>query len=333
MFSDNDTNFWLLLSRIIGGFTQGLTYVVVVVHASENATKEFRELLMLIVGAVINYSIFVSVLSFFHTEGLFKTGILNGLGLVAFGLLAIMITTKHATETVPFILQTNGSELDALQTVSKLKKKPVAARSVHHDFLILKNQVQDEIEHYGTADFRKVLLPENRKSLIFCCYGRLCSVLSFNLPLIVMIMIFLRQWVDYNFVEHSIEPAKRGQCEYLHNYSHPVFANEKGEINLPNDIKSINEHERPKRHAGETTPEASERRDEHGNEKEKVKETNDEKERENEKEREREREKEKQREKEKEKTEKEIEIKGVEERKDEREERKEERKEEEKCRK
>lgn len=196
MFSENNTDIYLFTSRTIGGFTQGLTYVVVIVHTSENATKEFREFLMLIVGAAINYSILLSVLAFFHTEGLFKSSVLNGIGLIIFGLSTIVIS-RHATETIPFILlQKDGSELDALQTVSKLKKKPIAARSVHHDFLTMKNLVQDEMEHYGPPDFKKVLLPENRKSLIFCVYGRLCSVLSFNLPLIVMIMLFLREWAD-----------------------------------------------------------------------------------------------------------------------------------------
>lgn len=199
MFSENNTDIYLLASRTVGGFTQGLIYVVVIVHTSENATKEFREFLMLIVGAALNYSILLSVLAFFHTEGLFKSSVLNGLGLILFGLTTIVITMKHATETVPFILQNNGSELDAIQIVGKLKKKPLAARSVHHDFLIMKNLVHDEMERYGSPNFQKVLLPENRKSLIFCCYGRLCSVLSFNLPLIVMIMLFLRQWADGHF--------------------------------------------------------------------------------------------------------------------------------------
>ncbi|XP_055296518.1 uncharacterized protein LOC129565552, partial [Sitodiplosis mosellana] len=199
MFSTNNTDIYLLVSRTLGGLTQGLTYVVVIVHASENATKEFREILMLIVGAVLNYSILLSVLAFFHTEGLFKSSVLNGIGLLIFGLTTIIISTKHATETVPFILQNDGGDLDALQTVSKLKKKPIAARSVHHDFLTMKNLVHDEMESYGAPNFKKVLLPENRKSLIFCLYGRLCSVLSFNLPLIVMIMLFLRQWADGHF--------------------------------------------------------------------------------------------------------------------------------------
>lgn len=222
IFSTNNTDIYLLLSRIVAGTTQGLTYVVVIVHASENATKEFREMLMLLVGAVLNYSILLSVLAFFHTEGLFKSSVLNGIGLILFGLTAIVISTKHATETVPFILQNDGSELDAIQIVSKLKKKPIAARSVHDDFLTMKNLVQNEMESYGAPNFKKVLLPENRKSLIFCLYGRLCSVLSFNLPLIVMIMLFLRQWADghfetgkhhakehcLSFVNEVIEPSK-----------------------------------------------------------------------------------------------------------------------------
>lgn len=248
MLSDNNTNLWLLLSRTIGGYTQGLVYVIVIVHASENATKEFRELLMMIVGAVINYSILVSVLSFFHTEGLFRTGLLNGIGLVAFGVLTVLITMKHATETVPFILQTNGSELDALQTVGKLKKRPVAARSVHHDFLLLKNQVQDEIDHYGVPNFRTILLPENRKSLIFCCYGRLCSVLSFNLPLIVIIMLFLRNWVDSGV--HPQHATSKKQCDYLIAYNGGAveeFLNHTSEyIEPPSDLDAGKS--RPKRY-------------------------------------------------------------------------------------
>lgn len=154
---------------------------------------------MLIVGAALNYSILLSVLAFFHTEGLLKSTTLNGIGLIMFGLTTIVISAKHATETVPFILQNDsGNELDAIQTVSKLKKKSIAARSVHHDFVTMKNLVQDEIEKYGEPNFKKVFLPENRKSLIFCCYGRLCSVLSFNLPLVVFILIFLREAVHFH---------------------------------------------------------------------------------------------------------------------------------------
>lgn len=233
MFSANDTNTFLLISRVIGGFTHGLIYVVVVVHVSENATKEFREFLMLIVGAVLNYSILLSVLAFFHTEGLFRTGLLNGLGLTTFGVCTVLITTKHSTETVPFILQNNGNELDALQIVSKLKKKPIAARSVHHDFLMMKNLVQDEIEHYGTPNFRKVLLPENRKSLIFCCYGRLCSVLSFNLPICVMIMLFLRGWADGTFTEHGLSvPRHCAHDKPIELEESPKFIQTTGEIDI-----------------------------------------------------------------------------------------------------
>lgn len=202
--SDGNESISLLLSRILGGIAHGLAYVVIIVHASENATKDFREFLLIVVGVVMNYSILISALAFFHTEGLFNTGILNGIGLFAFGVCTMVVTAKHATETVPFILQNNGSEMDALQTVSKLKKKPIAAQSVHHDFLTMKNVVQDEMDHYGTPSFLKILLPENRKSLVFCFYGRLCSVLSFNLPLIVMIMLFLRGWVDGSAELHGV---------------------------------------------------------------------------------------------------------------------------------
>lgn len=70
IFSDNNADVYLVISRLFGGFTQGLTYVVVVVHASDNATKEFREFLMLSFGATLNYSILLSVMAFFYTESL-----------------------------------------------------------------------------------------------------------------------------------------------------------------------------------------------------------------------------------------------------------------------
>lgn len=238
------------MSRLTGGFTQGLTYVVVVVHASENATKEFREFLMLIVGAVMNYSILISVLAFFHTERLMSLSLLNGLSLFMFGVCSMVITSKHATETIPFILQNNGSEMDALQTMGKLKKLPIAAQSVHHEFLVLKNLVQDEMDHYGMPTFRKILLPENRKSLIFCCYSRLCSVLSLNLPLIVMIMLFLRGWVDETATHNGV--VVPNYC-----YSEPIYNNITTTEFKPISQVSSQESskERPKRDTNESSNE------------------------------------------------------------------------------
>lgn len=244
--SDADTNIYLLISRFLGGFTQGLIYVTVIVHASENATKEFREFLMLIVGAVMNYSILISVLAFFHTERLIRLSIMNGISLFAFGIFSMIFTSKHATETIPFILQTNGSEMDALQTMGKLKKKSIAAQSVHHDFLILKNLVQDEMDHYGLPTFSKVFLPENRKSFIFCCYGRLCSVLSFNLPLIVMIMLFLRGWMDESAKEHGA--VVENYCKdllYDQPFTHKI---EYGKIEIEKPNGDAFEHNKEDKH-------------------------------------------------------------------------------------
>lgn len=258
----SDPNIFILLSRLTGGFTQGLTYVVVVVHASENATKEFREFLMLIVGAVMNYSILISVLAFFHTERLMSLSLLNGLSLFMFGVCSMIITSKHATETIPFILQNNFSEMDALQTMSKLKKLPIAAQSVHHEFLVLKNAIQDEMDHYGMPTFRKIFLPENRKSLIFCCYGRLCSVLSLNLPLIVMIMLFLREWVDDSARNNGV--AVPDYCKIPEPIYNTNFTTTENSVRIDDeiDVKSNPEvlsqgssKERPKRETNESANE------------------------------------------------------------------------------
>lgn len=196
LVSGGETNYCLFFSRLSGGCTHGLVYVTILVHASENATKEFREFLVLIIGALLNYSLLISVLCFFYTDGLFNSRYSNCLVLIAYGICSMLVVAKHSTETVPFLLQNNGTEMDGLETVAKLKKKPIAARSVHHDYLTMRKVVNDELIYYGPPTFGSVFLLENRKSLIFCVFGRLCSVLSFNLPLIVMILLFLRNWID-----------------------------------------------------------------------------------------------------------------------------------------
>lgn len=196
LISGGETNYCLILSRLSGGCTHGLVYVTIVVHASENATKDFREFLVLIIGALMNYSLLISVLCFFYTDGLLNSRYSNCLVLIAYGICSIIVVAKHSTETVPFLLQNNGTEMDSLETVAKLKKKPIAARSVHHDYLIMRKVVNDELIYYGPPTFASVFLIENRKSLVFCIFGRLCSILSFNLPLIVMILLFLRSWID-----------------------------------------------------------------------------------------------------------------------------------------
>lgn len=194
------------MSRFCGGCTHGLVYVTILIHASENASKEFREFLVLIIGATINYSIFFSVLCFFDPDGLLNSRYYCSSILIVFAICAAIVVVKHSTETVPFLLQHDGSEMDGLGTIAKLRKKPLAARSVHHEFLTLKKVINDEDVYYGKASFWSVWLNENRKSFVFCCYARLCSVLSFNLPLIVIILLFIRTWIT------SSLPCENGVC-------------------------------------------------------------------------------------------------------------------------
>lgn len=201
--SEGETSYCLFFSRLCGGITHGLIYVTLLVHASENATKEFREFLVLIIGALLNYSLLISVLCFFYTDSLFSSRYTNCLALFAYGICSMIIVAKHSTETVPFLLQNSGTEMDGLETVAKLKKKPIAARSVHHDYLTMRKVVNDELVYYGPPSFRSVFLVENRCSLAFCLVGRGCSILSFNVPLIVMILLFLRSWIDDSVPEMS----------------------------------------------------------------------------------------------------------------------------------
>lgn len=192
---------YMLLSRLVGGIAHGLAYVTVMVHATEIAAEEFRELLVIIVGYTVNISILLSIMYYFPYYELYNVSAC--IGLLCFGLCTFVIVSKHFTETIHFLLMHNGSELEAVQSLAKLRKKPTAAKSIQREFLAIKKVVDDENELIGEGTFLKILLSTNLKSIVLCCYGRICTVFSFNLPMIAMMILFFSGWLHNSLPPHE----------------------------------------------------------------------------------------------------------------------------------
>lgn len=182
----------LSVSRLLGGIAHGVTYVTVLIHATENAADDFRELLATIVGFSMNLSIIFSIICLFPFETHLNESVFFGMFCSA--ICSYVILSKHYTETVHFLLKHNGSELEVLHVLAKLRKKSSSAKSVQREYLTIRQECSDETELIGDPGFTKILFSNNIRPLVVCIYGRLCSVISFNLPMIVMMMLFLRSW-------------------------------------------------------------------------------------------------------------------------------------------
>lgn len=58
--ADSGWQTMLLFGRLFTGISHGLTYVTVFVQASENAAKDFRRIMITIIGGTIALSIFIT---------------------------------------------------------------------------------------------------------------------------------------------------------------------------------------------------------------------------------------------------------------------------------
>lgn len=194
MLDDNDL--MLITGRFIAGISHGMVYVAVIVHASENAVKEFREILILIIGGSINCSYILAAILFQPIDRVFLSESFLLFGSLVYAVVGTFLVLKYSIESVPFMVQHYCSENEALEMLAELQGKKMTHRTVYQDYLTIRNMCDDELMTYGQCSFFRLFSKGNYRPIIFCCYGRLISVLALNLPFVTMILIFLRDCIE-----------------------------------------------------------------------------------------------------------------------------------------
>lgn len=186
----------LITGRFLAGISHGIVYNAVISHATENAVKEFREILILIIGGGMNFSYVLAAIVFQPIDRAFLSESFLLFGSLVYAFVGTLLVLKYSIESVPFMVQHYCSETEALEMLAELQGKSVTHRTVYQDYVTIRKMVDDELMTYGQSSYSRLFSKGNYRPIIFCCYGRLISVLALNLPFVTMILIFLRDCIE-----------------------------------------------------------------------------------------------------------------------------------------
>lgn len=199
----SDADFCLISGRLLAGITHGVLYITVIVHASENSVKEFREILILIIGGALNCSHLLAALVFQPLDRVFFSKSFVLIGTITYIAVGVALVLVFSIESIPHLVRQYCTESEVLDNLAKLQHKNKRHPTVYQDYLTIRKMCDDELMIYGSSAYSKLFAKCNFRPLIFCCYGRVISVLSINLPMVTMILIFIREKIEELMPERS----------------------------------------------------------------------------------------------------------------------------------
>lgn len=192
----NDASSMIVCGRALAGLSHGIVYIAIMVHASENAVKEFREILLLIIGGSINFSYVLAAVLFQPIDRVFLSESFIFIGSIVYAFLGLFLVLLCCIESVPFLVRNYCTETEAMRHLAELHQKSVNHRTIRQDYLTIRKMCDDELMIYGKSSFQRVFAKGNFRPIIFCTYGRIVTVLALNLPMVAIILIFLRTCIE-----------------------------------------------------------------------------------------------------------------------------------------
>lgn len=184
----------LLVGRFFGGFGHGITFVTIFVQATENSSKDFRRLLVSIIGLTMGFSLFfaanfiINIPMPFYQEldnpklddvvinsELMSTGKMATVILI-FGFLSVPINYFFSHETVPFLLYHNYREDEAQFTLSKLLGEDRNSAIVQEEFQAIRELCNED---YADFPEGKIFTSIHRSLLSIVLQARITSAQCF----------------------------------------------------------------------------------------------------------------------------------------------------------
>lgn len=156
-----------IVARYIGGLGQGITFIPLLVHTSEVATKNLRGAVVAVTSCMVATSLFVaswflSVFSLVDSPN-FMDQIIGGM-IVLYGLMGLAFLKCFTFESPVFLIK-NNQEQDAFNTLKRLRLETQDSYEVHQDFQDLKDLINDEkclervrFSDKGLRSFCRILL-------------------------------------------------------------------------------------------------------------------------------------------------------------------------------
>lgn len=210
----------ILLGRLLAGFSHGLTYVTIFVHASENASKEFRHYLTTAIGLTISFSIFISAfiiyipmpeLELFEKNppttdaNSFKNSELTSAYVIMcasliISLLAIAVNYFCSHETFAFLLA-NDLDDEASVTLAKLNGKDLLSSNLDVDVGALKEMCNNDNTEYA----RWSLFSGSHKIfMLFAMCARFAAVFSINLVVFVLLVKYFQNMILKRLLDDAL---------------------------------------------------------------------------------------------------------------------------------
>lgn len=209
-----------LFGRFFAGISHGITYVTIFVHASENASSDFRHILMTIIGIVIALSIcftstfliYVPIPELEEDQYVVKDSEVSSANTImvtslVLCLAAVGVNYFFSHETVPFLLKHNYRDDEALYVLSKLHNEDSNSAIVHSELDAIKEMCNND---YMEFQEQKIFRSVHRNLLSYALYGRLVAVQSFNVPVVVLIVKMLRKVASDEVIE-EVESMKANE--------------------------------------------------------------------------------------------------------------------------
>lgn len=195
----------LVAGRFVAGLGHGLTFVTVLVQASENAARNFRRILVTIIGGCMAFSIFLASTFLiylpvpFLQDDVENTAVYSetrSAGVIAtatfvFSFLSVPLNYFFSHETIPFLLYHNYREEEAQFTLAKLLGEDNDAPLVQYEFNCIKEACHSDYAEFAEG---KIFTTIHRHLLAIALNGRIAAAQSFGVPIIVLFVKIIQAY-------------------------------------------------------------------------------------------------------------------------------------------
>lgn len=218
----------LLCGRLFAGISHGITYVTILVQASENAAKDFRRVVVTTIGVTIGLSTFIASTFLIYIpiptvtamensetsetivesnasvnvtmETIFKGNVVESSEMLSAGVMStvsvflafvsVIFNYFFTQETVPFLLYHNYREEEAQFTLSKLLGEDRNSPVVQQEFDAIRELCHDDYAEYPEG---KIFTAIHRGLLSIPLCARITSAQCVNM----LWIIFFVKYIQY----------------------------------------------------------------------------------------------------------------------------------------
>lgn len=198
----------LLVGRLLAGIGHGITYVTIFVQASENATKDFRRIIVTIIGITIGLSIFIaSTFIIYIPEPMqliidednvaeasetMSAGIMSTIT-VFLCFVSVIINFFFSHETVPFLLYHNYREEEAKFSMARLLGEDQNSPIVQQEFDAMRELCHDDYAEFPEGNIFTTI---HRRLISIALSARITSAQCLNMLCIIMFVKLIQSMIN-----------------------------------------------------------------------------------------------------------------------------------------